>query len=155
MDLTFSDAEVAEDFGDDDDGDEIGEGDEVGEGDDVGEGDGDLEGEGDGDGDGEGDILQEEDEGRDSGGYYEDEEPEGEPYESQPASDSGHSMPDFTADVDIQKSDMMSEEENKSGPPPEETAEHKQGDFQINVQYEKCFFLEHMHLWNVVNSKCH
>uniref|UniRef100_A0A671XNZ7 Heteroous nuclear ribonucleoprotein U like 1 n=1 Tax=Sparus aurata TaxID=8175 RepID=A0A671XNZ7_SPAAU len=49
-------------------------------------------------GDGDGDFPQEEDEGRDSGGYYEDEEPEGEPYESQQTSDSGHSVPDFTAD---------------------------------------------------------
>ncbi|XP_022059876.1 heterogeneous nuclear ribonucleoprotein U-like protein 1 [Acanthochromis polyacanthus] len=82
--------EEAEDYGDEDDGD-----------------------------DGEGDAPQEEDEGRDSGGYYEEEEAEeaeeaeGEPYESQPTSDSGHSMPDFTADVDIQKSEMMSEEETK------------------------------------------
>jgi len=66
-----------------------------------------------GDGEGEGDAPQEDDEGRDSGGYYEEEEAEGEPYESQPASDSGHSMPDFTADVDIHKSDVMSEEGTK------------------------------------------
>ncbi|XP_035535337.1 heterogeneous nuclear ribonucleoprotein U-like protein 1 [Morone saxatilis] len=78
----------------------------------------------DGEGD-EGDVPQEEDEGRDSGGYYEDDEAEGEPYESQPASDSGHSMPDFTADVDIQKSDVMSEEETKFVPEPAETAENK------------------------------
>ncbi|XP_023142696.2 heterogeneous nuclear ribonucleoprotein U-like protein 1 [Amphiprion ocellaris] len=82
--------EEAEDYGDEDDGD-----------------------------DGEGDAPQEEDEGRDSGGYYEEEEAEeaeeaeGEPYQSQPASDSGHSMPDFTADVDIQKSEIMPEEETK------------------------------------------
>uniref|UniRef100_A0A3P8QP81 Uncharacterized protein n=1 Tax=Astatotilapia calliptera TaxID=8154 RepID=A0A3P8QP81_ASTCA len=53
------------------------------------------------------------DEGRDSGGYYEEEEAEGNPYESQTPSDSGHNVPDFTADEDIQKTDMMSEEETK------------------------------------------
>lgn len=82
-------------------------------------------------GDGDGDFPQEEDEGRDSGGYYEDEEPEGEPYESQQTSDSGHSVPDFTADVDIQKSEMMSEEETKPVPEPEPEAsvEQQKGDF--------------------------
>lgn len=80
---------------------------------------------------GEGYVPQEEDEGRDSGGYYEDDEAEGEPYESQPASDSGHSMPDFTADVDIHKSDMISEEETKPEPILETDFENKQGDFQI------------------------
>ncbi|XP_051934842.1 heterogeneous nuclear ribonucleoprotein U-like protein 1 [Hippocampus zosterae] len=56
---------------------------------------------------GDGDALLEEDEGRDSGGYYEEEEAEpeveSEPYESQPASDSGHSVPDFSADADLPK----------------------------------------------------
>lgn len=61
----------------------------------------------------EGDAPQDEDEGRDSGGYYEEEEAEGNPYESQTPSDSGHNVPDFTADEDIQKTDMMSEEETK------------------------------------------
>lgn len=79
-------------------------------------------------GDGDGDFPQEEDEGRDSGGYYEDEEPEGEPYESQQTSDSGHSIPDFTADVDIQKSEMMPEEETKPVPEPEATVEEQKGD---------------------------
>lgn len=102
FDLTFSHAEAAEDYGDE-------------------EGDGD-------DDDGDGDVPQEEDEGRDSGGYYEDEEAEGEPYESQPTSDSGHSMPDFTADVDVHKSDMMPEEETKPEPEPEEKVERKQGE---------------------------
>lgn len=106
FDLSFSHAEVAEDFGDE-------------------EGDDD-----DDDGEGDGDVPQEEDEGRDSGGYYEDEEAEGEPYESQPTSDSGHSMPDFTADVDVHKPDMMSQEETKPVPEPEENVEKKQGDFQ-------------------------
>lgn len=77
----------------------------------------------------EDDVPQEEDEGRDSGGYYEEEEAEGEPYESQPASDSGHSMPDFTADVDIQKSDVVPEEEIKPEPTPEQNTETKQGVF--------------------------
>lgn len=80
-------------------------------------------------GDGDGDFPQEEDEGRDSGGYYEDEEPEGEPYESQQTSDSGHSIPDFTADVDIQKSEMMPEEETKPVPEPEASVEQQKGDF--------------------------
>ncbi|XP_062241556.1 heterogeneous nuclear ribonucleoprotein U-like protein 1 [Platichthys flesus] len=70
-------------------------------------------------------ALEEEDEGRDSGGYYEEEEADGEPYASQPASDSGHSMPDFTADVDINKADTMSEETTEPAPEPEETAENK------------------------------
>ncbi|XP_049431557.1 heterogeneous nuclear ribonucleoprotein U-like protein 1 [Epinephelus fuscoguttatus] len=110
------DAEVAEDYGE-------------------GDGDGDGDGEGDGDGDGEGDIPQEEDEGRDSGGYYEDEEAEGEPYESQPASDSGHSMPDFTADVDIQKSDMRSEDETKPVQELQESVENKQ-EIKVEVKTE-------------------
>ena len=81
------------------------------------------------DDDGEGDVLQEEDEGRDSGGYYEDEEAEGEPYESQPTSDSGHSMPDFTADVDIHKSDVMPEDNTKPVQEPDERVENKPGDY--------------------------
>lgn len=89
------------------------------------------DGDGDGDGEGEGYVPQEEDEGRDSGGYYEDEEAEGEPYESQPASDSGHSMPDFTADVDINKADMMSGEETKPVPVLESNIENKQGEIYI------------------------
>lgn len=102
----------------------------------------------DGDGDGEVYAPQEEDEGRDSGGYYEEEEAEGEPYESQPASESGHSMPDFTADVDINKSDM-SAEETKPVPSPvpvlESNIEDKQGNLYFiitcsgkNIQYEPC-----------------
>uniref|UniRef100_A0A673BID6 Uncharacterized protein n=1 Tax=Sphaeramia orbicularis TaxID=375764 RepID=A0A673BID6_9TELE len=70
----------------------------------------------------------EEQEDEDSGGYYEEEEAEGEPYESQPASDSGHSMPDFTADVDIHKPDMMSEPEAKPVQEPEEPVEDTQQD---------------------------
>lgn len=96
----------------------------------VAEDDGDGEGEGEGEGDGDGDVPQEEDEGGDSGGYYEDEEADREPYESQPTSDSGHSMPDFTADIDIHKSDSISEEDTKPVSEPEETVENKQGDFQ-------------------------
>ncbi|XP_036981052.1 heterogeneous nuclear ribonucleoprotein U-like protein 1 [Acanthopagrus latus] len=86
-------------------------------------------------GDGDGDFPQEEDEGRDSGGYYEDEEPEGEPYESQQTSDSGHSIPDFTADVDIQKSEMMPEEETKPVPEPEATVE-EQKEVKVEVKIE-------------------
>lgn len=126
MDLPFSHAEAAED-----------------------DGDGDGDGDGDDDDDGEGYIPHEEDEGRDSGGYYEDEEAEGEPYESQPTSDSGHSMPDLTADVGTQKSHMMSEEETKSvsvleAKPVsvlEANIENKPGDpssVQLNMQYETC-----------------
>ncbi|XP_042269741.1 heterogeneous nuclear ribonucleoprotein U-like protein 1 [Thunnus maccoyii] len=96
-----------------------------------------------GDGDGEGDVPQEDDEGRDSGGYYEEEEAEGEPYESQPASDSGHSMPDFTADVDIHKSEEMSEEETKTVPEPEPEPEPEpvqkvvtQEDIKVEVKLE-------------------
>ncbi|XP_029303101.1 heterogeneous nuclear ribonucleoprotein U-like protein 1 isoform X2 [Cottoperca gobio] len=149
------DADVAEDDGDDDvEGD--GEGDEDGDVEnkieDVdGEGEGDVEnkieddvdGDGEGDGDGDGDVEGEvnapleEDEGRDSGGYYEDEEAEGEPYESQPASDSGHSMPDFTADVEINKSNMVpeEEEETKPAPEPEEKVENKQ-EVKVEVKME-------------------
>ncbi|XP_034084503.1 uncharacterized protein LOC117554262 [Gymnodraco acuticeps] len=54
---------------------------------------------------------EEEDEGRDSGDYYE--EAEDEPFESQPTSDSCHSMPDFTADVELHQSDAVPEEEAK------------------------------------------
>lgn len=56
---------------------------------------------------------EEEDEGRDSGGDFEEKEPEGEPYESQETSDSGHGVPDFTADEDLQKSDGLFETESK------------------------------------------
>ena len=102
----------------------------------------DDDGDGDEDGEGEAYINQEEDEGRDSGGYYEDEEADGEPYESQPASDSGHSLPDFTADVDIDKSDMMTEEEKKPAPALETAAENKPGEFflvvNLKIQYEIC-----------------
>lgn len=100
------DAEVAEDNGAGDDDNDEGEGD-----DDRAEGDNDQ-------GDGENVAPQEEDEGRDSGGYYEDEEAEGEPYESRPASVSGHSMPDLPPDVDAQKPNM-SEEQSKPVPDPE------------------------------------
>lgn len=107
----------------------------------------------DGDGDGEGYAPQEEDEGGDSGGYYEEEEAEGEPYESQPASESGHSMPDFTADVDINKSDMMSAEETKPVPVLESDIEDKQGNLYFiitcsgkNIQYEtftiNCLYMQ-------------
>lgn len=113
LNLSFSFTEAPEDYGDDD-----------------GDGNGEEEGEGEGDGDGDGDVPEEEeDEGRDSGGYYEEEEAEAEPYESQPASDSGHSMPDFTADVDIPKSEIMSEEQPKTVLEPEENVENKPGDF--------------------------
>ncbi|XP_068172711.1 heterogeneous nuclear ribonucleoprotein U-like protein 1 isoform X2 [Antennarius striatus] len=61
---------------------------------------------------------EEEDEARDSGGCYEDEEADVELYEGQPTSDPNEGMPDFTADVDIDKSDVMPEEE--SNPMPEE-----------------------------------
>ncbi|KAI9514940.1 hypothetical protein NQZ68_028892 [Dissostichus eleginoides] len=68
-------------------------------------------------------LPQEEDEGRDSGGYYE--EAEGESFESQPTSDSCHSMPDFTADVELHKSDAVPEEEAKPVAKPEEKVENK------------------------------
>ncbi|XP_027901269.1 heterogeneous nuclear ribonucleoprotein U-like protein 1 isoform X3 [Xiphophorus couchianus] len=55
---------------------------------------------------GDGDNPQEEDEGRDSGGYYEEEEAEAEPYESQQTSDSGNG--------EIQRSSAVSEEESKA-----------------------------------------
>ncbi|XP_041850279.1 heterogeneous nuclear ribonucleoprotein U-like protein 1 [Melanotaenia boesemani] len=63
--------------------------------------------------DGEGNAPQEEDEGRDSGGYYEEEEAENEPDGNQQTSDSGHGMPDFTADEDIEESNTESEEAAK------------------------------------------
>ncbi|KAJ0021911.1 hypothetical protein NQD34_009401 [Periophthalmus magnuspinnatus] len=49
------------------------------------------------------------DEGRDSGGYYEEEEANGEAYDSQPT-ESSHSMPDFATDADTSKSDFVPEE---------------------------------------------
>ncbi|XP_014328605.1 heterogeneous nuclear ribonucleoprotein U-like protein 1 isoform X2 [Xiphophorus maculatus] len=55
---------------------------------------------------GDGDNPPEEDEGRDSGGYYEEEEAEAEPYESQQTSDSGNG--------EIQRSSAVSEEESKA-----------------------------------------
>ncbi|KAM9734246.1 LOW QUALITY PROTEIN: heterogeneous nuclear ribonucleoprotein U-like protein 1 [Menidia menidia] len=70
-------------------------------------------GEEDDEDEGEGNSPQEEDEGRDSGGYYEEEEADGEPYEAQPAPDTGRGTPDFTADDDIQASNLTSEEESK------------------------------------------
>ncbi|XP_037533652.1 heterogeneous nuclear ribonucleoprotein U-like protein 1 [Nematolebias whitei] len=75
---------------------------------------------------GDGDALQEEeeDEGKDSGGDYEEKEPEGEPNESQPASDSAHGEPDFTADEDLNKSNASFEKETK--PEPEETVRNTQ-----------------------------
>ncbi|KAF3847850.1 hypothetical protein F7725_020878 [Dissostichus mawsoni] len=70
----------------------------------------DADGDSDGDVEGKAEAPQEEDEGRDSGGYYKDEEAEGEPFESQPTSDSCHSMTsDFTADVELHKSDAPTE----------------------------------------------
>ncbi|XP_045929069.1 heterogeneous nuclear ribonucleoprotein U-like protein 1 [Micropterus dolomieu] len=110
--------EFCQDTQDNEDGEDAEEQQEAAE--DYGEGDGD-------------DAPQEEDEGRDSGGYYEDEEAEGEPYESQPASDSGHSMPDFTADADIHKSDLMPEEETK--PVPEENVKQKE-EVKVEVKVE-------------------
>nr|XP_020461223.1 heterogeneous nuclear ribonucleoprotein U-like protein 1 [Monopterus albus]XP_020461224.1 heterogeneous nuclear ribonucleoprotein U-like protein 1 [Monopterus albus] len=89
----------------------------------------------DGEGDGEGDVPEEEDEGRDSGVYYEEEEAEGEPYESQPISDPDQSMPDFTADVDIPKSEMVSEEETKPVLEPEEKFESN-SDVKVEVKLE-------------------
>ncbi|XP_028320050.1 heterogeneous nuclear ribonucleoprotein U-like protein 1 isoform X2 [Gouania willdenowi] len=55
---------------------------------------------------------EEEDEGRDSGGYYED-EAEGEPYESQPTSESSHSVPEATAPAETTNVEEMPEEEPK------------------------------------------
>lgn len=40
-------------------------------------------------------------------------------------------MPDFTADVDIQKSDVTSEDETKPEPEPVENVESKPGDFKL------------------------
>uniref|UniRef100_A0A665V530 Heterogeneous nuclear ribonucleoprotein U like 1 n=1 Tax=Echeneis naucrates TaxID=173247 RepID=A0A665V530_ECHNA len=64
----------------------------------------------------------------------EDDDGDGEEAQVQPTSDSGHSMPDFTADVDIPKSDLMSEEETKTvlepKENPEENVENRQEDMQ-------------------------
>ncbi|KAF3847336.1 hypothetical protein F7725_020362 [Dissostichus mawsoni] len=95
----------------------------------------DAEGDSDGDVEGEAGAPQEEDEGRDSGGYYEDEEAEGEPFESQPTSDSCHSMPDFTADVELHKSDAVPEEEAKPVAEPEEKVEDKP-EVKVEVKME-------------------
>ncbi|KAM6933993.1 LOW QUALITY PROTEIN: heterogeneous nuclear ribonucleoprotein U-like protein 1 [Xenentodon cancila] len=78
---------------------------------------------------------QEEDEGRDSGGYYEEEEAEGDTCEGQQASDLGHDMPDFTADEDITASKMMSEEETKPEPKEEENVANKQ-EIKVEVKTE-------------------
>uniref|UniRef100_A0A7N9ATK3 Heterogeneous nuclear ribonucleoprotein U-like 1 n=1 Tax=Mastacembelus armatus TaxID=205130 RepID=A0A7N9ATK3_9TELE len=76
-----------------------------------------------------GDVPEEEDEGRDSGGYFEEEEAEGESYETQPTSDSDQGIPDFTADVDIDKSEMESEVKTDPVLESEEKSEKKPGDF--------------------------
>uniref|UniRef100_A0A669EFH8 Heteroous nuclear ribonucleoprotein U like 1 n=1 Tax=Oreochromis niloticus TaxID=8128 RepID=A0A669EFH8_ORENI len=78
-----------------------------------------------------GDQQQEEE----YGGYYEEEEAEGNPYESQTPSDSGHNVPDFTADEDIQKTDMMSEEETK--PVKMEDESEGAGERQQDNQHEQ------------------
>ncbi|XP_072248001.1 heterogeneous nuclear ribonucleoprotein U-like protein 1 isoform X3 [Leuresthes tenuis] len=75
---------------------------------------------------------QEEDEGRDSGGYYEEEETEVEPYEAQQTSDTSRDMPDFTADDDIQGSNMTPEEETK----PEVKVEEKSVEIRQEVKVE-------------------
>ncbi|XP_061637355.1 heterogeneous nuclear ribonucleoprotein U-like protein 1 isoform X6 [Phyllopteryx taeniolatus] len=79
---------------------------------------------------GDGDAMLEEDEGRDSGGYYEEEEaePDGEcePYESQPASDSGHSVPDFSADASLHQTAAIAEAVVKLEPDEEENVAVKQ-----------------------------
>lgn len=98
-----------------------------GDGEEVAEEEQEEDDQGEEEGEEEADVPPEEDEGRDSGGYYEEEEPEAEcePPEIQTTSDLGHSMPDFTADVDINKSEMetgnqMAEEETKPEPMPED-----------------------------------
>ncbi|KAF6718202.1 Heterogeneous nuclear ribonucleoprotein U-like protein 1 [Oryzias melastigma] len=88
--------ELSEDFQDNEDGDDAQEQQEAAE---------DY-----GDEDAEGDTPQGEEEGGDSGGYYEEEEAEAEAGEPQQAPDSGLPMPDFTADDDLQGSSMTFEE---------------------------------------------
>lgn len=78
---------------------------------------------------GDGDALQEEDEGKDSGGDYDEKEPEGEPNESQPASDSAQGEPDFAADDDDDDVNKPFEKETK--PEPEEPVKSTQGDFLV------------------------
>ncbi|XP_061682790.1 heterogeneous nuclear ribonucleoprotein U-like protein 1 isoform X1 [Syngnathoides biaculeatus] len=80
---------------------------------------------------GNGDALFEDDEGRDSGGYYEEEEAEPDsecklPYESQPASDSGHSMPDFAADPSLDQTATVAEAVVKPEPKEEGNVDVKQ-----------------------------
>ena len=77
--------------------------------------------------------MQEEDEGRDSGGYYEEEEAEGEPYEGQQAPDPRREMPDFTADEDISTPTSIPEEQTKPEPKVEESVPFKPGHFHLNA----------------------
>ncbi|XP_061575879.1 heterogeneous nuclear ribonucleoprotein U-like protein 1 isoform X2 [Cololabis saira] len=80
-------------------------------------------------------ALQEEDEGRDSGGYYEDEEAEGESFEVQPTKAADQAMPDFTADDDINESTKEPEEATKPQPKVEENEATKQ-EIKVEVKTE-------------------
>uniref|UniRef100_A0A1A8JYQ8 Heterogeneous nuclear ribonucleoprotein U-like 1 n=1 Tax=Nothobranchius kuhntae TaxID=321403 RepID=A0A1A8JYQ8_NOTKU len=80
-------------------------------------------------------VPQDEDEGRDSGGYYEEEEAEGEPRKGQQDSDLGQGAPDFTADEDIHGSNMF-EEETKPEELPEERVESK-NEVAVKVKTEE------------------
>ncbi|XP_034024481.1 heterogeneous nuclear ribonucleoprotein U-like protein 1 isoform X2 [Thalassophryne amazonica] len=74
----------------------------------------------------EDDVPQEEEECRDSGGYYEEEEPEG-----VQASDPSYTMPDFTADVGLAKSEEVSEEETKPEVEPDESKRGVKADIKV------------------------
>ncbi|XP_054883914.1 heterogeneous nuclear ribonucleoprotein U-like protein 1 isoform X1 [Poeciliopsis prolifica] len=74
---------------------------------------------------GDGDNHQEEDEGRDSGGYYEEEEAEAEPYESQQTSDTSHG--------EMQRSSAASDEESK----PETNFEDNANEIKTEIKTEE------------------
>ncbi|XP_014907313.1 heterogeneous nuclear ribonucleoprotein U-like protein 1 isoform X5 [Poecilia latipinna] len=82
----------------------------------------------DGDDAGDGDNPQEEDEGRDSGGYYEEEEAEAEPYESQQTSDSGHG--------EMQRLSAVSVEESKPETNIEDNAQEIKTEIKIEDEAE-------------------
>ncbi|XP_023817272.1 heterogeneous nuclear ribonucleoprotein U-like protein 1 isoform X2 [Oryzias latipes] len=104
--------EFSEDFQDNEDGDDAQEQQEAAE---------DYDDE-----DGQGNTPQGEEEGGDSGGYYEEEEAEAEASEPQQAPDSGLPMPDFTADDDLQGSSMAFEEAAKPEIKVEEEVEEEE-----------------------------
>ncbi|XP_056139002.1 heterogeneous nuclear ribonucleoprotein U-like protein 1 [Lampris incognitus] len=89
---------------------------------------------------GEGDVPQdqEDEEDRDSGGYFEAEEATGGPFEcdTEPPLHADHKMPDFTEDVDVNKTEVAPEREAKPNLKSEEKSE-KKIEIKIEVKTEE------------------